>query len=63
MNEQQTELLTESELAEVLRVSLSTVIRLRRAGRLPYLRIGRQIRYRSSVLRQFAIPADIAASS
>lgn len=41
-----TQLLTDSEVAERFNVSLRTVIDWRNSGKLPFLRIGRSIRYR-----------------
>jgi excisionase family DNA binding protein len=40
------QLLTDSEVAKKFNVSLRTVIDWRNQGKLPYLRIGRSIRYR-----------------
>jgi excisionase family DNA binding protein len=40
------QLLTDTEVAKRFNVSLRTIIDWRNQGRLPYLRIGRSIRYR-----------------
>lgn len=50
--ERKTEFYTEREVGAVLKVSYSTVTRLRKAGRLPYLQVGGQIRYTSVQLAQ-----------
>lgn len=46
-------LLTEKEASAALKVSLSTLLRLRNAGEIPYLRIGAQIRYPADDLRRW----------
>ena len=43
-------LLTVSEVAEFLRINKSTVYRMAKQGRLPATRVGRQWRFRRSVL-------------
>ena len=43
-------LLTVSEVAELLRINKSTVYRMAKQGRLPATRVGRQWRFRKSVL-------------
>jgi excisionase family DNA binding protein len=48
-----TRLLTLTEVAQRLAVSLSTVRRLTRAGGLPAYRVGGQLRVRASELEQF----------
>ena len=48
--ERRTEYYTEREVALILKVSYSTVARLRAKGKLRYLRIGTQIRYSSEQL-------------
>jgi excisionase family DNA binding protein len=40
------ELKTTREIAEVLRVSIATVRRMVKAGRIPCIRAGRQLRFR-----------------
>lgn len=52
--ERRTEYYTEREFAAVLKVSVSTVVRLRRAGKLKFVRVGNQVRYTSTHLAQFA---------
>jgi excisionase family DNA binding protein len=42
-----TEFFTEREFAELLKVSVSTIARLRRAAKLEHLQVGSQIRYSS----------------
>lgn len=46
-------LLTETEAAEVLRVCARTLRKARQEGALPFVRIGRTIRYTESDLSQF----------
>jgi excisionase family DNA binding protein len=46
------QLLTAREVAEVLRLPVSTVYELARTGRLPYLRIGRAMRFSQQDLEQ-----------
>ena len=43
-------LLTVSEVADFLRINKSTVYRMAKQGRLPATRVGRQWRFRKSVL-------------
>lgn len=43
-------LLTVSEVADLLRINKSTVYRMAKQGRLPATRVGRQWRFRKSVL-------------
>jgi len=43
-------LLTVEEVAEMLRINKSTVYRMAKQGRLPATRVGRQWRFRESVL-------------
>ena len=43
-------LLTVTEVAELLRINKSTVYRIAKQGRLPATRVGRQWRFRKSVL-------------
>lgn len=57
--ERRTEYYTEREFAAVLKVSASTIERLRHAGKLKCLRVGNQVRYASMHLTQFA--EEIAA--
>jgi excisionase family DNA binding protein len=46
------QLLTAREVAELLRLPVSTVYELARTGRLPYLRIGRAMRFSQQDLEQ-----------
>lgn len=46
-------LLTEREAARSLGVSQRTLVRLRAAGEVPYLRVGVQIRYPADSLREW----------
>lgn len=50
-------LLTVSEVAELLRINKSTVYRMAKQGRLPATRVGRQWRFRKSVLDGLLDPA------
>lgn len=45
--QRRTEFYTEREFAQLLKVSESTIDRLRRVGKLKYMRVGNQIRYSS----------------
>lgn len=56
-------LLTEPEVAEILRMSQRSVRNARERGDLPHLRIGRLIRYRADDLEGFLAVASIAAAS
>jgi excisionase family DNA binding protein len=50
-NERQPEeILTKSQLAERLQVSVRTICQWQRSGRLPYIRISRSVRYRWSAV-------------
>jgi hypothetical protein len=46
-------LLTEKEAAEVCRFTQRGMIDLRNAGKVPYLRLGRSIRYNAASLRAY----------
>lgn len=50
-------LLTVSEVADLLRINKSTVYRMAKQGRLPATRVGRQWRFRRSVLEGILDPA------
>jgi len=50
-------LLTVSEVADLLRINKSTVYRMAKQGRLPATRVGRQWRFRKSVLDGLLDPA------
>jgi len=50
-------LLTVSEVADLLRINKSTVYRMAKQGRLPATRVGRQWRFRKSVLEGMLDPA------
>ena len=50
-------LLTVLEVAELLRINKSTVYRMAKQGRLPATRVGRQWRFRKSVLEGLLEPA------
>ena len=50
-------LLTVSEVADLLRINKSTVYRMAKQGRLPATRVGRQWRFRKSVLDRILEPA------
>ena len=50
-------LLTVSEVADLLRINKSTVYRMAKQGRLPATRVGRQWRFRRSVLEGMLDPA------
>lgn len=54
------EFYTEEQFAALLQVSAATVARRRRAGRLPYLTVGTQIRYSSVHLTQLAVEQSTA---
>lgn len=47
------ELLTGKEVAVLLRVSLSTVLKLRSEGKLPFVQIGRKVLYKKSAIDAF----------
>lgn len=47
------ELLTGKEVAVLLRVSLSTVLKLRSEGKLPFVQIGRKVLYKKSAVDAF----------
>ena len=49
-------LLTVSEVADLLRINKSTVYRMAKQGRLPATRVGRQWRFRKSVLDRLLEP-------
>ena len=49
-------LLTVSEVADFLRINKSTVYRMAKQGRLPATRVGRQWRFRKSVLDSLLDP-------
>lgn len=49
-------LLTVAEVAELLRINKSTVYRMAKQGRLPATRVGRQWRFRESVLEGLLEP-------
>ena len=51
-------LLTVSEVADFLRINKSTVYRMAKQGRLPATRVGRQWRFRKSVLDSLVEPTD-----
>jgi len=48
--ERASKLLTVAEVADLLRINKSTVYRMAKQGRLPATRVGRQWRFRESVL-------------
>ncbi|MFQ5742531.1 MAG: helix-turn-helix domain-containing protein [Acidobacteriota bacterium] len=50
-------LLTVAEVAELLRINKSTVYRMAKQGRLPATRVGRQWRFRLSVLEGLLEPS------
>jgi len=50
-------LLTVSEVADMLRINKSTVYRMAKQGRLPATRVGRQWRFRESVLEGLLEPS------
>ena len=50
-------LLTVAEVAELLRINKSTVYRMAKQGRLPATRVGRQWRFRESVLEGLLEPS------
>jgi excisionase family DNA binding protein len=49
-------LLTVAEVADLLRINKSTVYRMAKQGRLPATRVGRQWRFRESVLEGLLEP-------
>ncbi|WP_225207838.1 helix-turn-helix domain-containing protein [Novosphingobium huizhouense] len=53
-------LLTEPEVAKILRLSQRSVRNARLSGELPHLRIGRSIRYRADDLDTFLVAASCA---
>jgi excisionase family DNA binding protein len=56
------QLLTDTEVAKRFNVSLRTVIDWRNQGKLPYLRIGRSIRYRPESIRALVEKLEIGGS-
>ena len=50
-------LLTVTEVADLLRINKSTVYRMAKQGRLPATRVGRQWRFRKSVLDRLLEPS------
>jgi excisionase family DNA binding protein len=48
--------LTVAEVADLLRINKSTVYRMAKQGRLPATRVGRQWRFRKSVLDRLLEP-------
>jgi len=50
-------LLTVAEVADLLRINKSTVYRMAKQGRLPATRVGRQWRFRESVLEGLLEPS------
>lgn len=56
-------LLTEPEVAQILRMSQRSVRNARVNGSLPHLRIGRLIRYREDDLESFLTAASLATAS
>ena len=50
-------LLTVAEVADLLRINKSTVYRMAKQGRLPATRVGRQWRFRKSVLEGMLDPS------
>ncbi len=52
---------TEAEAAEFLGFSFRGTIDLRNAGKLPFLRLGRSIRYRPASLRAYVERLEIGA--
>ena len=50
-------LLTVAEVADLLRINKSTVYRMAKQGRLPATRVGRQWRFRRSVLERLLEPS------
>ena len=50
-------LLTVAEVADLLRINKSTVYRMAKQGRLPATRVGRQWRFRRSVLESLLDPS------
>ena len=50
--------LTPQEAAEMLNISLSTLARLTKQGRIPCVRLGRLVRYSDSVIRAVADGTD-----
>lgn len=50
-------LLTVAEVADMLRINKSTVYRMAKQGRLPATRVGRQWRFRESVLEGLLEPS------
>lgn len=53
-----TEFFTELEFAALVKVSVTTVKRLRRSGRLTHVRIGQLVRYTTAHLGQFEDQVD-----
>ena len=50
-------MLTVAEVADLLRINKSTVYRMAKQGRLPATRVGRQWRFRESVLEGLLEPS------
>jgi excisionase family DNA binding protein len=57
------QLLTDAGVAETINVSLRTVIDWRNAGKIPFIRIGRSIRYRPESIRALLEKLEIGGAS
>ena len=57
------QLLTDRAVAERFNVSVRTVIDWRNAGKLPFIRIGRSIRYRPESLRALVEKLEIGGGA
>jgi hypothetical protein len=60
ITQQSAQLLSRRHLASRWAVSKETLKRRERAGKLPFLKIGRDIRYRLAVIEQIEAQAEVA---
>jgi excisionase family DNA binding protein len=63
MPAEHSDLLTKTEAAERLRVSASTVDRLRAQGEITWVSVGRQVRFRPEAITEYVKRAERPASS
>jgi excisionase family DNA binding protein len=54
------QLMTENEIADMLRLSTRSIRKARQSGSLPHVRLGRLVRYRVEDVREFVANAVVA---
>ena len=54
------QLMTENEIAEMLQMSARSIRKARQTGALPYVRLGRLVRYRVEDVQEFVANAVVA---